>query len=123
MANLEWAPRLATRLIKKYGVDVDVTFFLPGIKEKPYDDPPPIKREFKKVKGLFRSYEQDLIDGVIFKVEDREVAIAGPSLKGEDFTRRLNAHITLGNQTWQVQDIETISPDGNDIVYFFHVRK
>lgn len=124
MANLEWASDLAVELIAEYGADITIKIFTPGVvdPDKPWEEAPPIETSVN-TKGVFTLFKQEHIDGTLIKQEDRRVLVAGLSLREASLETRLNGHIILGSNVWQIISISQVAPDENTILYVFQVRK
>lgn len=124
MANLEWASDLAVKLIAKYGADITIKIFTPGVvdPDKPWEEVPPVETSID-TKGIFTQFRQEHIDGTLVKQEDRRVLVAGLSLKEAALEARLNGQVVLGSNVWQIISISQVAPDENTILYVFQVRK
>lgn len=124
MANLEWASDLAVELLDEYGTEITIRFYTPAPKPpgRPFDIVDPIENSIVTI-GLFTQFRQEHIDGTLIKQEDRRVLVAGLNLRDSGIETRLNGHIELGSQKWQIIAVNQIAPDENTILFVFQVRK
>lgn len=69
--------------------------------------------------GVMDSYKSRDIDGTVIRRGDMEIYI-GPELA---FEPAVNDTVTVDSVTWNIVNVEQVSPAGTDCLYICHVRR
>jgi hypothetical protein len=68
--------------------------------------------------GVLRRYPDSLIDGTRIQATDRELVV-----RATDLTPVINDSVTVNGEEFTIEDINTSTPAGTDLVYFVRVRR
>ena len=68
--------------------------------------------------GTLRRYPNSLIDGTRIQQTDRELVI-----RAGDIEPRLSDTVTVDGGTYTIEEVQTSTPGGIDLVYFVRVRE
>lgn len=119
MAVYEKYKSLALRQIEKYGTTISIKRkTLTSVEGKPWE-PPTVTDVTYSALALILEYDSREIDGSIIQQNDRKVMI--PS-KGIPVLPSMADIIKVGETDYSVQNIKTLAPANEPIIYTLQIR-
>lgn len=74
--------------------------------------------------GVQSKFKLSDVDGTLVRIDDCKFIVSAYGLESLSVKEnKVNLRITWNSETWGVQNINTIAPYAEDILYIFHSRK
>ena len=111
----------AKRLLAKYGQSVSVYSYSDNTPDatKPWRTSAPTS-SVQTGTAAFFDYDVKHIDGELIHVGDKKVLLAAKGLTSKPTPK---GEIRVGADIWKIVNVNTLSPNGEDILYTLQVRQ
>jgi len=107
----------ASRLLEQFGQVVTFTRTTGGGID-PITGQDTTTTEALETVGVLRRFPDNLIDGTRIQATDRELVV-----RATDLTPVINDSVTVNGEEFTIEEINTSTPAGTDLVYFVRVRR